>query len=102
MAKPVGGRGIKAPYETTHMRIPIPLKEQIEVIVEDYKEQVTKNINLLTSYQISSNSNPLTSLEDAKQIAKKLVKSKKSASQSLAKLLSELYQVEVKVEDLRE
>lgn len=37
MDKPKGGRGKKAPYETTHMRIPLPLKLQIEKLIEDYR-----------------------------------------------------------------
>jgi hypothetical protein len=37
MNKPIGGRGKKAPYETTHVRIPVDLKSQIEKLVEDYR-----------------------------------------------------------------
>jgi hypothetical protein len=40
MIKPLGGRGKKAPYETTQMRVPIPLKAQIESTIADYREQV--------------------------------------------------------------
>jgi hypothetical protein len=35
-----GGRGHVAPYETTHVRIPKPLKEPITLLIEDYKEYV--------------------------------------------------------------
>ncbi|HEY9295653.1 MAG TPA: hypothetical protein VIQ31_04630 [Phormidium sp.] len=31
-----GGKGFKSPYETTHMRIPLPLKNQIAKAKEDY------------------------------------------------------------------
>jgi hypothetical protein len=37
MNKPIGGRGKKAPYETTHVRIPVDLKLQVEKLVEDYR-----------------------------------------------------------------
>jgi hypothetical protein len=37
MNKPIGGRGKKAPYETTHVRIPVDLKAQVEKLVEDYR-----------------------------------------------------------------
>jgi regulatory protein YycI of two-component signal transduction system YycFG len=37
MNKPIGGRGKKAPYETTHVRIPVDLKSQVEKLVEDYR-----------------------------------------------------------------
>jgi len=38
MNKPTGGRGRKAPYETTHVRIPVDLKPQIELLVEEFRE----------------------------------------------------------------
>lgn len=37
MDKPKGGRGKKAPYETTHIRIPIPLKSKIEKLIQEYR-----------------------------------------------------------------
>ena len=37
MDKPIGGRGKKAPYETTHVRIPIDLKTQVELLVEEFR-----------------------------------------------------------------
>jgi hypothetical protein len=49
MNKPIGGRGKKAPYETTHVRIPVDLKSQVEELVESYR------------------SNGLVSLEDNNQ-----------------------------------
>jgi hypothetical protein len=38
MSKPIGGRGRKAPYETTHVRIPINLKPQVELLVEQFRD----------------------------------------------------------------
>ena len=32
-----GGRGKKAPYETTHIRIPTPIKEEVESLIERWK-----------------------------------------------------------------
>ncbi len=37
MSKPIGGRGKKAPYETTHVRIPVDLKSKVEELVEAYR-----------------------------------------------------------------
>jgi type I site-specific restriction-modification system R (restriction) subunit len=45
--------------------------------------------------------NPLTSLEEAKESARSILRAKKSASQAVIKLLTTIYQVEVTVEDLR-
>jgi hypothetical protein len=38
MSKPIGGRGNKAPYETTHVRIPVDLKPQIESLVQEFRD----------------------------------------------------------------
>jgi deoxyribodipyrimidine photolyase-like uncharacterized protein len=38
MDKPIGGRGKKAPYETTHVRIPVDLKAQVEKLVEEFRD----------------------------------------------------------------
>lgn len=38
MNKPIGGRGKKAPYETTHVRIPVDLKPQVELLVEKFRD----------------------------------------------------------------
>lgn len=35
--KQIGGRGKKAPYETTHVRIPVDLKPQIELLIEKFR-----------------------------------------------------------------
>lgn len=35
--KPIGGRGKKAPYETTHVRVPIDIKPQVEELIEEFR-----------------------------------------------------------------
>ena len=40
MPKPKGGRGKKAPYDTKLARIPVPLAEQINQLVERYKAKL--------------------------------------------------------------
>ena len=40
MNKPVGGRGKKAPYQTTHYRIPEPIKELVESLASQYRDYV--------------------------------------------------------------
>lgn len=37
MIKPVGGRGKRAPYETVQMRVPLPIKSEVEKLIEDYR-----------------------------------------------------------------
>ncbi len=40
MVKPRGGRGNKAPYETTQMRVPIPIKPELESLIAAYRKKV--------------------------------------------------------------
>ena len=138
-----GGRGNQAPYDTTHVRIPVPIKELVQAASKYYRETLfLPTLNMVTplevegddeedeeddrpdpsdletiqsqaemiqrySFEIQSlkreldKSNPLTSLEDAKQTAITILKAKKSASQSVAKLLTGIYQVEITVDDLK-
>ena len=37
MSKPVGGRGLKAPYTTTHVRTPEPVKADVEKMIDDFR-----------------------------------------------------------------
>jgi hypothetical protein len=86
MNKPVGGRGIKAPYETTHVRVPVPIKPNVERFIEDFKNGVDN----LTE-------NPLTDIENALITAQTILKQKKSAKVSLEKLLTAIYSIDVKL-----
>lgn len=86
MNKPVGGRGVKAPYETTHVRVPKPILEEVERLKQRYHDQVAEDdVNLLPS------------LEDATVLAKAILNQKKSARVSIEKLLTALYKSEVKL-----
>lgn len=80
MSKPVGGRGNKAPYETTHVRVPVPIKSEVERLIEEFREGKSQQ-----------QENSLTSLEDALVTARDILKQKKSARVSLEKLLTAIY-----------
>jgi hypothetical protein len=57
--KQIGGRGKKAPYETTHVRIPVDLKYQIELLVEDYRNnhyKIAENNDRRSINNLSSDS----------------------------------------------
>ena len=32
-----GGRGKKAPYEQTHLRVPLPVRERVQAIINSYR-----------------------------------------------------------------
>lgn len=74
-----GGRGVKAPYESTHVRIPVPIKEQVEELSKAFKDGRL------------SEEPQFPSLEDAIEVSRKILKQKKSARISLESLLSAIY-----------
>lgn len=75
MSNPVGGRGHKAPYLTTHVRVPEPVKPEVERLISDYK---AGNLGIYLSRD------KLTGL------CKDIMRQKKSAKDSLNKLLTAL------------
>ena len=92
MNKPLGGRGKKAPYETTHLRIPLPIKADIEKLIENYRLSVIDGIE--------THDNGLMSVEDAKLLTRKLIKAKTSKIDTLIKLLTSIYSVEITKDEL--
>lgn len=82
-----GGRGAKAPYETTHIRVPLPLKQKIEQICEEYKQKVISGEDVTESEDTAS----IMEFEEALELAKTILKQKKSARVSLKSLLTGIY-----------
>lgn len=80
MSKPVGGRGIKAPYESTHVRVPTPIKPEVEKLIQRFYEGGD-----------IEDKKVLTSLDDAVVTAKNILLQKKSARVSMSKLLTAIY-----------
>jgi hypothetical protein len=80
MPKAKGGRGIKAPYETTHVRVPEPVKPEVERLISRFHE--TGEIG---------EEKPLTGIEEAISFAKGILLQKRSAKTSLEKLLTAIY-----------
>ena len=88
MAYTSGGRGKKAPYQTTHVRVPVPIKDQVEQLINDYK---TGTLDQLT---IDDALAPI-SFDDAVEQARVILKQKKSATTSMTKLLTSIYHQQV-------
>jgi len=117
MEKPKGGRGKRAPYETTHVRIPEPIKDRVERLKEmyvtgsldHYEEILARDSQMAREYEkllttneakLNSGQNLLPSLQDAIVEAKKVLKSKKSTKLMITNLLTSLYNEQVTLEDL--
>jgi hypothetical protein len=128
MNKPIGGRGKKAPYETTHVRIPVDLKPQIEELIENFRNkgfvvsekdnveniknlslnsdnfiqsmiEEFKNNDLFITQKVDENSSNKLSLtlEESIELANDLIANNRSKKEAVNKLLTALYQVEVKL-----
>jgi len=100
-SKNLGGRGKKATYETTHVRVPLPVKDEVMRVIEAFRgKEDSSTINPLTALHENSLTGNgiklLTSLE-AIEIAKNLLSQKKSARISMEKLISAIYGETVKL-----
>lgn len=76
-----GGRGKKADYETKVIRVPLPIVSEVEKIIEDFHQGLSVN-----------DSSEFKTLEESIVIASSILKSKKSAKESIKKLLQVLYE----------
>lgn len=119
MDKNLGGRGKKAPYETTHVRVPVPIKDRVENLkelyvsglIEQYDNDIEENARLANEYrnllkekntqQLSEDNKPVA-LENALLEAKNILKSKQSARKSIVKLLTALYGIQFSEDDFKE
>ena len=81
-----GGRGHKAPYESTHVRVPLPVKDKVEAIINEFRNKG----EVETEEKIASD---FVDLDEAVEFARSILSSKKSAKVSLQKLLTCIYGV---------
>ncbi|NBD18660.1 MAG: hypothetical protein GVY04_21775 [Cyanobacteria bacterium] len=90
------------PYETTHARIPKEIKPLVDRITTNYRElydQPEAMAHMLSSLiLILDNNKPVNDFnkveltqEEAIELAKKLLKAKKSKKQTIEKLLTGIY-----------
>lgn len=94
-----GGRGLKAPYESTHVRVPVPLKAKVEGMIASYKESLDVEVAVSSLVKpenpLTDNPENLLTVNEAIEIATKILGQKKSAKISLSKLLSAIYGQEI-------
>lgn len=92
MVMPKGGRGHKAPYTTCIVRIPEDIRHLVEALSEQYRISVVEQTEFTAS--------GLPSLEEALIEAKKILAQKRSAKESIIKLLQVLYNTKLSKSDL--
>ncbi len=84
MSKPKGGRGKRAPYETTVVRVPDPVLEQVEAICDAYRNG-----------EVLSEEKPVTDFEAIRDQIDEWRKSAKVGKEKLRNLLQLIYGVDV-------
>jgi hypothetical protein len=94
MARPLGGRGLRQSYETKVIRVPVPLVETINDLVDKFYGNYNPDnpdSDLLTDKVTSSLGVCTVSKQDAITKAKVIISRKKSAKVSVLNLLQVLY-----------
>lgn len=95
--KPLGGRGIKAPYTSSVRRIPDPIVDKVDQMVENYRHlsvHGTDNDCDPVDVVLSQLGVKALSFEDALRETKRILSRKKSARYTAQKILQVIYQVE--------
>ena len=83
MPIPIGGRGHKVGYETRTVRVPMPLLPPVRRLIAQFHGDMELE-----------KSGKLPTLNEATVEAAKILKSKKSARQSIQALLKRLYETD--------
>lgn len=98
---PRGGRGQRAPYETTTIRVPKPILTDVEQLIDQYRAQVMGGEDVRKAHKNVVLDQKLD-LEAAKGLAQKLLRAKTSKVETVAKLLSAIYGEEITASNLSE
>jgi CHASE3 domain sensor protein len=86
VSKPKGGRGKKAPYDTTVVRVPNPVLAEVEQIIDAYRNGGFTESKLLVQ-----------SFDDIKDQVDQWRKSTKVGKEKLQNLLQLIYGVEIEL-----
>ncbi|AFY59257.1 hypothetical protein Riv7116_6946 (plasmid) [Rivularia sp. PCC 7116] len=117
MPKSIGGRGKTAPYKTVMVRVPEPIKGRVEELknlyhsgcLESHDKLIAENQQIANKYR-EELSNKTVQNECYKNqydkdelitLARKVLKQKKSARETIIKLYTALLGDEITAEDLK-
>ncbi len=78
--KPVGGRGRKAPYNTRIMRVPEPIADKVQTLIDEYRISVMKDEGVKSDKFI------IIRLSDLRHIFSDILRQKNGAKVSFEKL----------------
>ena len=96
MTVPKGGRGKKAPYETTQMRVPVPIKDQVSDLIAKFRGEVFSDLktdeNLFESVDNTKISAEIESLQIEMQNLKTALETSKTEKLNLKTALQKANQ----------
>ena len=96
MTVPKGGRGKKAPYETTQMRVPVPIKDQVSSLIAKFRGGIFNDLktdeNLFESVDNTQLSLELENLKSEIQNLKTTLEISEAEKQNLKTTLKETNQ----------
>jgi hypothetical protein len=92
MAKPKGGRGYKAPYESHQVRVPDPIISQVHSLIERYQDYIASGGDASTPPQLLDQNKSVDkfkelveNLEDAKVTLQHALKLRANAGGAIKK-----------------
>ncbi len=85
--KPVGGRGKKAPYKTKIIRVLEPLKEEVQLLIDNYRSSLTVDKN----HKNQNNQTILIAKEKLIKEMELILKKRRSAKVSFETLVNNLF-----------
>ena len=93
MTVPKGGRGKKAPYETTQMRVPVPIKDQVSRLIAKFRGEIINDLktdkNLFESVDNTQLSLELENLKSEIQNLKTTLEISEAEKQNLKTALDD-------------
>ena len=90
------------PYDSKTVRVPVPLVFKVEEMCDRFREAMSLDENLNADILAESlTDKKVMEVDEAIEQSKKILKSKKGAAESLAKLLQILYGREITKENLK-
>ena len=93
MTIPKGGRGKKAPYETTQMRVPVPIKDQVSRLIAKFRGEIFNDLktdeNLFESVDNTQLSLELKNLKSEIQNLKTTLEISEAEKQNLKTALDD-------------
>jgi len=101
MTIPKGGRGKKAPYETQQMRVPIPIKDEVNILIAKFRGDILddpKKDNDL--FDFANNNQTSAELETLRSEIENLKTSLDEANQQVDNLSSALVNARSEIQNL--